>query len=73
MTAGVPTAHETPALVINRVGGATAKKPATCREKANKIKNAKKRKQALRRCPKPKPKKTSKTKRPSARSTIGRQ
>ncbi len=65
-----PTASGNVSLVINRVAGATVKKPATCRAKANKIKSRKKRALALKRCPKPKPKQRSK--KPRGRSTKGR-
>jgi hypothetical protein len=57
-------------VVINRVAGATVKKPVTCRAKANKIKSLRKRARALKRCPKPKPKK--KSKKPGGRSKKGR-
>ena len=57
-------------LLINRLAGATVKKPVTCRAKANKIKSSRKRAQALKRCPKPKAKKRSK--KPGGRSKKGR-
>jgi hypothetical protein len=54
-----PTASGNVSLVIDRLAGATLKKPASCRAKANKIKSSRKRAQALKRCRKPKPKKRS--------------
>jgi hypothetical protein len=49
-----PAASGNVSLVINRLAGASVKKPVTCRAKANKLKSSRKRAQALRRCPKPK-------------------
>jgi WD40-like Beta Propeller Repeat len=64
-----PAASGNVSLLINRLGAATVKKPATCRAKANKIKSTRKRAQALKRCRKPKPKKP---KRRPKRSRKGR-